>query len=97
MDLIVDPALSTRALEQLALDALANNSDAEVLSVDIYDSTEAATYDRHRDGGALAQLHLVASARVHAKLGIATVSVRGVEVDPERTRSASSGLSSSRR
>ena len=82
LDLIVDPRLPTAALEQLARDALRQHAEAEVLAVNVYDSEEAATYDRHSDGGALAERHLVARARRHRALGVESIQVRGVEMQP---------------
>ena len=80
--LVVDPALPTAQLEQLARDALSHHADADVLTVQIYDSEEAVRYDRHSDGGEFAERHLVASASRHRALGVDSLRVRGVEVDP---------------
>lgn len=82
LDLVVDSSLPTPALEQLARDALAHHPEADVLAVDIYDSEEAASYDRHRDGGALAERHLIARVRRHRALDFESIQVRGAEIPP---------------
>ena len=41
--LVVDPALPTAQLEQLARDALSHHADADVLTVQIYDRSEEHT------------------------------------------------------
>jgi hypothetical protein len=78
----VEPSLGTGDLERLLRDALAGSAEADVLTIRIYDSEQAATYDRHRDGGALAESHLVASASRHRQLGVESLRVRGVEIGP---------------
>lgn len=80
--LVVEPGLGTHELEQLLRDALAQHAEAEVLTIRIYDSEAAVTYDRHSDGGALAERHLVASMSRHRRLGVESLRVRGVDLDP---------------
>ena len=82
LHLVVEPSLGTSELEQLLRDALAQHTEAEVLTIRIYDSEAAVTYDRHSDGGALAERHLVASMSRHRRLGVESLRVRGVELDP---------------
>jgi hypothetical protein len=82
LQLVVEPGLGTRELEQLLRDAVSRHGEAEVLTIRIYDSEEAASYDRHSDGGALAERHLVASMSRHRRLGVESLRVRGVELDP---------------
>ena len=79
---IVDPRISTRDLEFLARDIREYHRDADALTVRIVDSEEAATYDRHIDGGALLQRHLVATVHRNARLGVDEIQVRGVSVEP---------------
>jgi hypothetical protein len=83
LKLVVDRDLPTSALEQLLRDAFAHNEDADVFTVEIYDSEEATRYDRHLDGGELLMRHLVASASRHRALGVESMQLRGVEIDPE--------------
>lgn len=82
LHLVVEPSLGTPQLEQLLRDVLAHHAEAEVLTIRIYDSEHAATYDRHSDGGALAERHLVASMSRHRLLGVESLRVRGVDLDP---------------
>ncbi len=82
LHLVVEPSLGTRELEQLLRDAFAQHAEADVLTVRIYDSEAAVTYDRHSDGGALAERHLIASLSRHRRLGVESLRVRGVELDP---------------
>jgi hypothetical protein len=82
LQLVVEPSLGTPELERLLRDVIAHHAEAEILTIRIYDSQEAATYDRHSDGGALAQRHLVASMSRHRRLGVESLRVRGVEIHP---------------
>jgi hypothetical protein len=82
LQLLVEPGLGTHELERLVRDAIASLEEADVLTIRIYDSEEAVRYDRHSDGGALAERHLVASMSRHRRLGVESLRVRGVELDP---------------
>jgi hypothetical protein len=79
---IVDPRISTRDLEFLAREIREYHRDADALTARILDSEEAATYDRHIDGGALLQRHLVATVHRNARLGVDEIQVRGVSIEP---------------
>jgi hypothetical protein len=79
---IVDPSLSTRDLEFLARDIREYHRDVDALTVRILDSEEAATYDRHIDGGARLERHLVATVHRNERLGIDEIQVRGVSIEP---------------
>jgi len=57
---IVDPGISEASLEQLVRDIQAYHSREDAVSIRIMDDSHAATYDRHSDGGDLAQRHLLA-------------------------------------
>jgi hypothetical protein len=67
---VVEPGISDAQLTQLCKDIQRYHRDAKVLSVRILDSEEAATYDRHIDGGALANRHQVASVKRDPTLGV---------------------------
>jgi len=82
LHLVVEPSLGTGELDQLLRDVVSHHAEADVLTIRIYDSEEAVTYDRHSDGGALAERHLVASMSRHRRLGVESLRVRGVEIDP---------------
>jgi hypothetical protein len=82
LQLLVEPGLGTHELERLLRDAVSTCAAADVLTIRIYDSEHAARYDRHSDGGALAERHLVASMSRHRRLGVESLRVRGVELDP---------------
>lgn len=71
---IVEPGISEASLEQLVRDIQAYHSREDAVSVRIMNDAYAATYDRHGDGGALAQRHLVAQI------------VRNEEVDIDEMR-----------
>ena len=60
----------------------AYHQGAKALSVRVLDSEEAATYDRHADGGALAKRHLVASVSRSEGLGLDSIEVRGAPIEP---------------
>jgi hypothetical protein len=74
---VVDPSRSDQELERLARDIRDFHYDAEALSVRILDSEEAAVYDRHGDGGALAAEHLVGRVNVNERLGVNRIEIRG--------------------
>jgi hypothetical protein len=79
---IVDPDLPTRDLEQLARDIYAYHASASELTVRILDSEEAATYDRHVDGGERLHRHIVAMVRRNLHLQVDSIEVRGEPIDP---------------
>jgi hypothetical protein len=58
--LIVDSGISDAELMKLGRDLIDYHRDAKILAVRVYDSEQAASYDRERDGGKLADDHLVA-------------------------------------
>jgi hypothetical protein len=73
---VVDPGISDAQLTQLCRDIQKYHRDAKVLSVRILDSEEAATYDRHIDGGALGNRHVVASVKRDPTLGVKDGEIR---------------------
>jgi hypothetical protein len=77
---VVDPGLPTEQLEQLARDIRAYHADKRTLNARVLDSEEAATYDRHLDGGALLQRHLVAEVRHDRQLAVDSIRIRGQEI-----------------
>jgi len=79
---IVEPGLSDEQLTQLCRDIQEYHRDAKALSVRILDSEEAATYDRHIDGGALKNQHQVATVTRDPKLDVDAIHVRGELVKP---------------
>jgi hypothetical protein len=81
---VVDANLPARELEALVRDIHAAYGASKVLSAHIYDSEEAATYDRHLDGGALAALHLVARTAHDAVLEVDWMQIRGITIEPWR-------------
>jgi hypothetical protein len=58
--LIVEPGISDAELMKLGRDLIDYHRDAKILAVRVYDSEQAASYDRETDGGKLADDHLVA-------------------------------------
>ena len=60
---VVDPDVSNEDLERLTRDIRYRHLDAVALNVRIVDSEEAVLFDRHLDGGALLDLHTVATVR----------------------------------
>ena len=79
---IVEPGISDEQLIQLSRDIREYHRDAKALSVRILDSEEAATYDRHIDGGALKNQHQVATVTRDKTLGVDSIYVRGELVKP---------------
>lgn len=79
---IVDPEISDAQLTKLCRDIQAYHRDANALSVRIFDSEEAATYDRHIDGGALKNQRQVATVTRDSKLREDSIHVRGERVEP---------------
>lgn len=85
LHVVVDSSLATPALEQLVRDLREAYGAAPIFATHVYDSEEAAVYDRHRDGGALAARHLVARVVRDPSLERDSIQVRGEFVDPEGT------------
>ena len=79
---IVEPGLSDAKLIELCRDIRAYHKDANALSVRILDSEEAATYDRHIDGGLFKNQHQVATVTRDPKFGEDSIHVRGERVEP---------------
>jgi hypothetical protein len=79
---VVDPGLSDRDLTLLARDARARHRDAEVLTVRIYDSAEAATTPSWTDGGEAQRAHLVAEVTRNARSARDEIAVRGRALQP---------------
>jgi hypothetical protein len=82
LHVVVSPNLRTSALEQLVRDLRGHYADADIFSAFIYDSEEAARYDRRTDGGALAKRHLVARVVRDPALGEDTIEIRGMPIEP---------------
>ena len=80
--LIVEPGISDEQLVELCRDIQAYHRDANALSVRILDSEEAATYDRHIDGGAFKNQHQLATVTRDLTLGVDAIHVRGELVKP---------------
>lgn len=81
--LVVDPGLPTPELERLARDLRERFREEPAVHVEVFDSEEAASYDRHEDGGALAQRHLVAVVARNPAFGLDSIRIRGVEIPIE--------------
>jgi hypothetical protein len=79
---IVDPGMSDQQLIQLCRDVREYHRDAKALSVRILDSEDAATYDRHVDGGAYKDQHQVATVTRDPKHDVDEIRVRGEIVKP---------------
>jgi hypothetical protein len=79
---VVKPGISNEELAKLCRDIQAYHRNAKVLGVRVFDSEEAANYDRSTDGGGLAAQHLVARVGRDASLGVDTCVVRGEVVKP---------------
>jgi hypothetical protein len=80
--LIVEPGMPDAELTKLGRDLLDYHRDATIVAVRIFDSEEAATYDRHIDGGVLYQSHLVARVVSDPGRGLRAIFVRGKQVEP---------------
>ena len=87
---VVDPSISNESLEELARDIRDYHYDAAALSIRIFDSEHAATYDRHSDGGALAADHLVATVNRNDRFGTARTEIRGAATDMGESEQAKS-------
>ena len=79
---IVEPGISNEQLTRLSRDIQKYHRDAKALSVRILDSEEAATYDRHIDGGALGEQHEIATVTRDPAIGVNRILVRGKVVGP---------------
>ncbi len=80
--LVVEPGISDEQLIKLSRDIQKYHRDAKALSVRILDSEEAATYDRHIDGGALGEQHEIATVTRDPTIGVNRIRVRGKDLDP---------------
>jgi hypothetical protein len=74
---IVEPRMTDEQLTQLCVDIQEYHRSANALSVKIFDSEGAATYDRHIDGGELKNRHQVATVTHDSALGLDAIHVRG--------------------
>ncbi len=81
MYVVVSPHISSEDLLKLSQDLLNHHRGAAVLNVRILDAAEAATYDKHADGGALTMQHVVAEVRRHEQSELESIHIRGVPVD----------------
>ncbi len=77
---IVEPGVTDEQLTQLCVDIQEYHRSANAVSVKIFDSEEAATYDRHIDGGELKNRHQVATVTRDSALGLDAIYVRGERV-----------------
>jgi len=82
LNIVVDSELPSAELERLVMDLRREYQSAEVLSTLVYDSEEAATYDRHIDGGAMASRHVVARVVRDEALEVDRIQVRGQIITP---------------
>jgi hypothetical protein len=80
--LAVSPSQSDSSLEALARDIRAQNLDAKILEVRIYDDAAAAIAPRLLDSGQAARAHLVAEVQRNPAAGLDVVRVRGRELPP---------------
>jgi hypothetical protein len=81
--LVVAPGIDRASLARLARDIREYHRSAEIVAVRVLDSLEAATYDRHADGGALLAESVVATVHRNGDLGIDVVEVRGEAIEEE--------------
>jgi len=77
----VDPHLPTADLERLLRDLRDRHRDAAVLDIRIYDSADAARAERY-DTGASRDRHQVARVLRNDRIGVDTIRIRGVTLDP---------------
>lgn len=80
--LAVSPSQSDTSLEALARDVRAQNRDALILDVRIYDDPTAATGPRLLDSGQRARAHLVAEVQRNEGAGLDVIRVRGGALEP---------------
>jgi hypothetical protein len=78
---VVAPGIDRASLTSLARDIREYHRSAEIVAVRVLDSLEAATYDRHADGGALLAESVVATIHRNDDLGIEVVEVRGEAIE----------------
>jgi hypothetical protein len=78
----VSPGQSDTSLEALARDVRAQNRDAALLDVRIYDDAGAAISPRMIDSGQNARLHLVAEIQRNDAAGLDVIRVRGRALEP---------------
>jgi len=88
---VVDPALGREALTRLVEDIRAYHHQADTVAIRILDSMEAATYDRHADGGALLAESLVGSVQRNEALGLDVAEVLGEPLDRRAVEDAAGG------
>ena len=91
-DVMGSVTITSQTCEDLGLGALCSGPlfvrpsyrhlDAEALNVRIVGSEEAVLFDRHLDGGALLDLHTVATVRRNERMGTDAIEVRGETVEP---------------
>lgn len=74
---VVDPSIDDASLRKLARDIRDYHRNADAVGIRIVDSEEAATYDRHVDGGELLQAHVVGRVQRNDALGTENSEVRG--------------------
>jgi hypothetical protein len=79
--IVVDPGIDRESLESLVRDIRAYHRDAEALAVRVLDSLEAATYDRHEDGGALLAESVIATVHYSEQLELDETKVHGALID----------------
>jgi len=77
----VEPHLPTADLERLLRDLRERHRDATVLDIRVYDSADAALPERF-DTGAAQDRHRVARVLRNDRLGVDTIRIRGVALDP---------------
>jgi hypothetical protein len=80
---VVSPDIDDSELERLGRDIRDYHEGATALSVRILDSMEAATDDRHSDGGVLQSEHRVGTVRRNERLGRDLIEVRGREIESD--------------
>lgn len=79
---IVDANMPPESLEKLVRDIRSYHLREDAVSVRVMDDAHAATYDRHQDGGALAQRHLVAQIIRNDAVGIDEIRIGDRILEP---------------
>jgi hypothetical protein len=80
---VVDPAIDLVSLKNLVRDIRTYHDGADALAVRVLDSMEAATYDRHQDGGALLAESVIATVHYSEELQLDETKVHGEPIDAE--------------
>ena len=80
--LVVSPSQSDASLEALARDVRAQNLDALILDVRIYDDADAALGPQVIDSGQVARAHLVAEVKRSPAANLDLLRVRGRDLAP---------------